>query len=179
MKIKLLTVSLFALAFSACEKQPTTPGSPTKPTVAEKTSDALKDAGEKTKEAAGKIADKTVEVAGDMKDAISAKMVEWKLTPDDLKSDLEKSGRIVRQKSRTAGEAVGEAVDSARIVTVLNGKLVADPDLSAFKINVDADKGIVTLKGSVTSSRLVGRVMFLALETNGVTEVVSELRVAP
>ena len=62
-------------------------------------------------------------------------------------------------------------------MTVINGKLLATSDLSAFKINVDADKGVVTLKGTVKSVDLIGRAIELALDTDGVTQVVSLLTV--
>jgi hyperosmotically inducible protein len=104
-------------------------------------------------------------------------MTEWKLTPSDVKADLDKGGRVVRTRTAAAGAKVGEVVDNARIVTVINGKLVADPDLSALKIDVDADKGTVTLKGTVSSPELVGKAMLLALDTDGVNEVISVLTV--
>jgi hyperosmotically inducible periplasmic protein len=121
--------------------------------------------------------DKTKEAAVETKDAIAAKLVEWKLTPSDIKADLEKSGRVVRDKTVAAGEKVGGVIDNARLVTVINGKLVADKDLSALKINVDATDGVVTLKGTVASVDLIGRAIALSLNTEGVTQVISLLTV--
>jgi predicted small lipoprotein YifL len=132
---------------------------------------------EQTKDAATTAVDRTKDAAIDAKNTISEKLTEWKLTPSDIKADLEKGGRIVRTKSATAGARVGGAVDNARIVTVINGKLVADRDLSALKINVDADQGVVTLKGTVSSVDLIGRAIALALDTDGVNEVDSLLTV--
>jgi len=111
------------------------------------------------------------------KDAVADKLTEWKLTPADIKADLEKSGRVVREKTLAAGEKAGGAIDNARIVTDINGKYVADKDLSALKINVDADQGVVTLRGTVQSAGLIGRAIELALDTDGVTQVVSLLQV--
>lgn len=121
--------------------------------------------------------DKGKAAAADAKDAISAKLTEWKLTPADIKSDFEKTGRVVREKTLTAGEKVGGVIDNARLVTVINGKYVTDPDLSARKINVDANAGVVTLTGSVGSLDLVGRAVLLALDTAGVTQVVGLLTI--
>ena len=132
---------------------------------------------DKTKDAAHNVADKTKEVAIDAKNAVSDKIVEWKLTPSDIRADLDKGGRVVRSKTRAAGERVGEVMDNARIVTVVNSKLVGDSDLSALKINVDADNGTVTLKGTVNSVDLIGRAIALALDTDGVYEVISLLTV--
>ncbi len=139
---------------------------------------------EKAGNAAETVKDTTVQVAKDVKtaaidakDAVAAKIVDWKLTPADIKADLEKSGRVVREKSVAAGEKSGEVISDARIVTVINGKLLAASDLSVFKINVDADKGIVSLTGTVKSPELIGRAVVLALDTDGVTQVVSLLKI--
>jgi hyperosmotically inducible protein len=132
---------------------------------------------DKTKDAANTAVDKTKEVATDVKNAVSDKLTEWKLTPSDIKADLAKGGRIVRSKAKTAGEKIGTVADNARIVTVINAKYVGESDLSALKINVDADQGTVTLKGTVHSADLIGKAILLALDTDGVHEVVSLLTV--
>jgi hypothetical protein len=132
---------------------------------------------QKTEDAVSTAADKTKDMAVDAKNAVSAKLTEWKLTPSDIKADLEKSGRIVRDKTVAAGEKVGGAVDNARIVTVINAKYVANSDLSALKINVDADSGVVTLNGSVKSADFIGEAIELALDTDGVHQVISLLKV--
>ena len=160
-----LPLSLIALLFSGCSKQAEpekTPPPSSSPTLSER---------------AGSVVEKTKEIASDTKDAIADKLVEWKLTPADIKADLEKTGRVVRDKTVAAGEKVGGALDNARLVTVINGKYVADKDLSARKIDVDADKGVVTLNGTVGSEDLIGRAIVLALNTDGVTQVVSLLKV--
>ena len=157
----LVLVSALSLAFVGCGK---TTAPQTEPTVAEKAEAAVRDAATKTKE-----------VAIDAKDAVAAKFKEWNLTPADIKADLEKTGRVVRSKAAVVGAKTGEVFDNARVVTVINAKLVADSQLSALKINVDATDGIVTLKGSVASYESIARAITLALDTDGVTQVVSLL----
>ncbi len=159
MKKFLLALPLLGLAFAGCEKKP-------EPSLAQKTEAAVKDAAEKTKDTAINV-----------KDAIVDKFVEWKLTPSDIKDDLQKGGRIVRSKASNVGARTGAAFDNAKTVTVINAKLVADSKLSAIKINVDADQGIVTLKGTVKSADLIGRAIALALDTDDVVQVVSLLTV--
>jgi hypothetical protein len=132
---------------------------------------------QKTENAVSTAADKTKDAAVDVKNAVSDKLTEWKLTPSDIKADLEKTGRVVRDKTVAAGEKVGGVVDNARIVTVINAKYVANSDLSALKINVDADNGVVTLNGTVKSAAFIGTAIELALDTDGVHQVVSLLKV--
>lgn len=157
MKKFLLVLPLLGLVFAGCEK---------KSPLTEKAETAVKEAAEKTKEA-----------AIDVKDAVADKLSEWKLTPSDLKSDLEKGGRIVRSKAATVGAKTGVMFDNAKVVTVINAKLVGDSKLSAIKINVDAENGTVTLKGTVKSADLIGRAIVLALDTDDVVQVISLLTV--
>ena len=75
MKKSLILIPALALiAAVGCTKQEpaasTAPVTTTEPTMGQKTETALRNAGEKTKE-----------VAIDTKNAISNKLVEWKLTP--------------------------------------------------------------------------------------------------
>ncbi len=170
MKIILISTALLGLLSAGCNKNDTPP-------VVQKTENAVSNAYDKTKDAVGNAAEKTKDVAIDAKNAVADKFTEWKLTPSDIKADLQKGGRVVRDKTVAAGEKVGGAVDNARIVTVINAKYVADSDLSAWKINVDADSGVVTLNGTVKSEDFIGKAIVLALDTDGVHQVVSLLKV--
>jgi len=107
-------------------------------------------------------------------DSLDQKLKDWKLTPEDIKSDLAKTGQVVREKS----EAVASRIDDARVVAVIKAKYVLDSDLSALAINVASDHGAVTLTGTVKTPELVGRATALALETHGVHKVVARLTVA-
>lgn len=173
MKKSILLVTCFAgLLVAGCSQKSKNTD---EPTLSQKAGDAAARAKDTAVQAATDVKDAVVNA----KDAVADKIVEWKLTPADIKADLEKTGRVVREKSVAAGEKSGEIISDARIVTVINGKLLADPDLSALKIDVDADKNVVTLTGTVKSDELVGRAVELALDTDGVTRVVSLLKVVP
>ena len=117
------------------------------------------------------LADKTREAAGDTKDAIVSKAEDLKLTPDNIKDELAKTGRVARSKARD----LGDRIDDARIVAIIKGKYVVEKDLSAFAISVDCRDGAVTLTGSVTAPEQIGRAVELALQTGGVHDVVSQL----
>jgi osmotically-inducible protein OsmY len=117
------------------------------------------------------LADKTREAAGDTKDAIAGKAGDSKLTPDNIKDELAKTGRVARSKARDWGDRI----DDARIIAVIKGKYVVENDLSAFAISVDCRDGAVILTGSVTAPEHIGRAVTLALQTGGVHDVVSQL----
>lgn len=120
---------------------------------------------------------KTRVVGSETKDAFSRQRAEWQLDADNLKAELEKNGRIVREKATTARESTAMTGDNAQIVTVVKSKLVADPEIFASKIQVGADQGVVSLTGSAGSADLVGRAIQLALDTEGVNRVVSSLTI--
>ena len=109
----------------------------------------------------------------DASNAISEKLKEWKLTPDDMSEDLKRGKEIVRTRAKQAGAELSDA----RIVTVLKAKYVLDRDLSALDINVDVYRGQVTLDGTVANVSLIGHAIALALDTDGVTHVISRLKV--
>jgi osmotically-inducible protein OsmY len=111
--------------------------------------------------------------AGNLKDSVGQKLQDWHLTPDEIKADLQKTGEVVRSNAKAAGGTINDA----RLVAQINAKFVLDSELSARAIDVDCSGGKVTLRGAVPSEALVGRAVALALETSGVTDVVSKLTV--
>lgn len=119
------------------------------------------------------VVERTQAAASEAKDAVATKLEEWRLTPADLRQDLASANTVVRTKARAAGETMTDA----RIVAVLKGKYAIETDLSALAINIDCSAGRVSLHGQVDSVDLIGKAIRLALETDGVTAVESQLTV--
>lgn len=131
-------------------------------------------------EAAGKNPSLGERVRDDVKtakDAVAAKFAEWHLTPDDISKELEHTGQVVRTKAVSVGETVANSASNARIVTTIKTKYALDKELSARAIEVDCDKGQVTLRGNVASPALIAKAIGLALDTDGVAKVQSLLAV--
>jgi osmotically-inducible protein OsmY len=82
---------------------------------------------------------------------------------------------IVRTKDATAGAPTG-ASDDEVVETMIKGKLQADSETAKAMIEVDANQGEVTLKGSADSAKIVGRAIALALDTEGVTKVSADVK---
>jgi len=121
------------------------------------------------------LAERARDSAAAAKDAVSNKLVDWHLTPAEIKEDLAKTGTVVRTKTAAAGRGLS----NVRIVAVIKGKYALENELSARTINVDADAGKVTLHGTAGSAELIARAIALALETDGVNTVESQLTVTP
>ena len=98
---------------------------------------------------------------------------------DRIKDELTRTGKVIREKAKKAGDAIADATANARITTAIKSKLVQGSGLAAFKIDVDTTDGVVTLSGNVSSHDEIAKVMDLALETEGVCKVVSTLQVKP
>jgi hypothetical protein len=97
--------------------------------------------------------------------------------PATIKDELAKTGKVIREKARKAGDVIADATANARTTASIKTKLVEDKGLSAFKIDVDTTDGVVTLSGTVGSYEEIDRAIKLALDTDGVYRVVSTLQV--
>ena len=74
-------------------------------------------------------------------------------------------------------EQVKQQVSDLKVLTVVKGKLVKNPHIAGFAIDVDASDGVVTLSGEVDSSKTRELAKWLAMGTNGVTRVENNLQV--
>jgi hypothetical protein len=101
------------------------------------------------------------------------------MTSEQIKDELARSGRVIREKASKAGEAISDAATNARISAAIKTKLFQDTGLSAFNIDVDTHAGVVTLSGTVSSPEQISKAMELALQTEGVHKVVSTLQLKP
>jgi osmotically-inducible protein OsmY len=113
------------------------------------------------------------------RDAAEDKLRGLHLSSADIKDELARTGRVVRRKASEAGQAIADATADTRITAAIKGKLLASRDLSALHISVNTSAGVVTLSGFVSSSEHISKAILLAMETDGVREVVSTLQVKP
>lgn len=134
---------------------------------------AAKSVGEQISRAGDTVAN----AAHDMKVATDAKLEVMELTAGEIQDELEASGQVIRRKARDLAGAVADTGADALITAEIKTKLAADDELSVMTISVDTTNGRVTVSGTVSSVDLIGKAMILALETEGVQEVVSTLQV--
>ena len=113
------------------------------------------------------------------RDTIQDKLRSLNLRGSDISNELARTGRVIRQQAHEAGQVISDATTDARITAAIKAKLVRDPDLSAWNISVNTTDGMVTLSGSASSAENIGKAVFLAMETEGVRQVISTLQVKP
>jgi osmotically-inducible protein OsmY len=125
------------------------------------------------------VTDQVQNAAKSAGDAIQEKLRVLDLRPQDVKDELARTGQVVRRNAKEAGQAIADATADTRITAAIKGKLITTRDLSALSISVNTTGGIVTLSGTVPSTDAISKAMLLAMETDGVKEVVSTLQVKP
>src|SRR3989442_5918225 len=106
-------------------------------------------ASERQKERVRQSRDEIAAQAERLKESAREKLKD--IRTDDIKEELARTGKVVRQKARQVGAAVADATADARITAAIKAKLIADPDLSALKISVNTTDGVVTLAGTLSS----------------------------
>jgi osmotically-inducible protein OsmY len=74
-----------------------------------------------------------------------------------------------------ASRSTGQVVDDAAITAKIKAALLADPDVSALKINVDTNQGAVKLKGEIKSLALRKKVEEIAKGVAGVRSIDNQL----
>jgi hyperosmotically inducible protein len=80
----------------------------------------------------------------------------------------------------TTGNAEDEirtVAPDAVLTAAVKGKLLADTTVAGLKIDVDTDAGVVTLNGSAKTRAEADRAVLLARTTDGVKNVVDNIRV--
>jgi hyperosmotically inducible periplasmic protein len=113
------------------------------------------------------------------RDAATNQLQVLHLRPEDIKDELARTGQVVRRAAVDAGHAIADATADARTTAAIKAKLFASRDLSALNISVNTTAGVVTLSGSVATPEHISKAILLAMETDGVREVVSTLQVKP
>ncbi|TKS58250.1 MAG: BON domain-containing protein [Nitrospira sp.] len=75
------------------------------------------------------------------------------------------------------GKTTGQTIDDATVTASVQGKLTADKLSNFSRINVDTDRGVVTLNGVVRSAEEQSRAEELARQVDGVTKVNNNLQI--
>ena len=115
--------------------------------------------------------------AESVRTAIDGKLDAWHLRGDDIKEELTAKGKVVRRQTREAVEEVKDATKDAAITTKIKGKYALDKEVSALNVSVNTTEGVVTLSGTASSYDAISKAMLIAMDTEGVKQVVSTIQV--
>lgn len=84
-------------------------------------------------------------------------------------------GSMSGSASDGSGKTTGQVIDDATITSKVKTALLADPEISGLKINVDTDKGVVKLKGEIKTMVLRKKAESIARGVDGVKSVENQL----
>ena len=107
------------------------------------------------------VADKTKEGAEKTKDAVV------------------KGAKVVADKTEDGLSKTGEVMTDGWITTRVNQRFVTEELLKGSDINVDTNKHVVTLKGTVTGAAGRAKAATIARRTEGVRRVINQLTIGP
>lgn len=91
----------------------------------------------------------------------------------------EREAQEEREKAKQSGETIGDTLEDSWIHTKIVAQLIASSTTPERKINVDVVKNVVTLRGNVDTAEEKAAAEKIAKETEGVTKVMNQLKVAP
>jgi len=77
----------------------------------------------------------------------------------------------VKNFLQVGGKSVGQSIDDKVIWSKIRGKLVREKGIRSLNIDVDVNKGVVTLTGAVVTADQKAKVMRIAQTTEGVVKV--------
>lgn len=83
------------------------------------------------------------------------------------------------ERTEGAASQAGQAIDDAKITTVVKSKYLADDTLKGLDISVDTEQGVVTLTGKVQSESAKELANSIASGVEGVMSVNNQLTVGP
>lgn len=86
-------------------------------------------------------------------------------------------GLLIASTACSSHQTVGEQIDDAVITAKIEAKLTADPEVSAFNVDVDTEDGVVRLSGVVKQKRARREAADLARNTQGVRRVINDITI--
>jgi hypothetical protein len=93
------------------------------------------------------------------------------------REEYNKNENTYRGEAKNAGESIGSGLEDGWIHFKVRGALFAVDDLRDSTINVDVDKNVVTLRGSVASAEQRKKAEDAAKKVDGVKSVTNKLEV--
>lgn len=93
------------------------------------------------------------------------------------REDFNKNANDYRGKAKNQGESIGESIEDGWIHFKVRAALAAAEDLRDSAINVDVDKNVVTLRGTVPGADQKKKAEDAAKKVEGVKSVTNKLEV--
>lgn len=86
-----------------------------------------------------------------------------------------KGVKSVKNNLQVGRKTMGQSLDDKLLVSKIKTKLIKEPGIPGMNIDVDVQKGVVTLSGIVSSAMVKETVIRIARETKGTVRVVDNI----
>ncbi|WP_226649077.1 BON domain-containing protein [Microbulbifer variabilis] len=116
-----------------------------------------------------------VVLTGEVESNIDKRLAEELITGIDGVKKVNNKLTVVNKES--LGETISKEYTDTKIATVVKTRLLLDREVSGTKIDVSAQEGTITLKGTVKSSAQKDLAQAIAENTDDVQKVVNKLKV--
>jgi hyperosmotically inducible protein len=83
--------------------------------------------------------------------------------------------KTVRNHLQIGKKSIGESLDDKLIGSKIKARLITEKNIRSLNIDVDVNRGVVTLTGAVENPGQKGRALKIARSTSGVSEVIDNL----
>ena len=87
--------------------------------------------------------------------------------------------KSVRNNLQIGSKTFGQAIDDKMIGSKIKAKLIGEKGVPSMSIDVDVNRGIVTLSGIVDSQTIKNTIIDIARTTTGTKDVVDNIKVKP
>jgi hypothetical protein len=148
--------------------------------VADASRNAADNVRDATRRAGDEIRETSREAGAAMRNAgrdLNARFTEWRLNNADLEADVNAGRDVVRTNTGTTPTG---KIDKGTIEKSIKGRLNSDAMLADLKFDANANaKGEVELEGKARSLDQIAHAMAIALDTEGVTQVKSKIKLDP
>jgi hyperosmotically inducible protein len=135
--------------------------------------------GEKIDSAGARISRETADARQSATRAMESAGEKIESGVDHTLDSIDAKTENLQARAALEGEKLGEKLGDSSITVKAKSVLVADPELSALRIDVDTRDGVVTLRGAAGTAAAVNRATTLIRSIDGVLEVDNRLSVIP
>lgn len=97
----------------------------------------------------------------------------------NLGQSIKRTTENVTEKAVILGHKTSSKMTDASITSSVKTSLIADPNIEAYRINVDTKKRIVYLKGEVSNRSTMIKAVNKAKKVKGVRAVINMLSIYP
>ena len=85
--------------------------------------------------------------------------------------------RKVTNNLQIGSTSFGQVIDDKVIGSKIKGKLIKEPGIRSLNVDVDVNRGVVSLTGVVDTARNKNRIIEIARTTSGTVKVIDNLKV--